>query len=332
MPAAASSTEAAKPLDIVVLGGTGFVGSRLIARLANSGHRVTVLSRNREMKRDLRVLPGVRMRTLDPYDRDQLARAFEGADAVVNLVGILNERGFRGKGFVKAHVELTDHVIEACKRAGVRRLLQMSALRAGEGESHYLVTRGQAEARVAGSGLAWSIVRPSVVFGPGDGLFCRFAGLLRLLPVLPLARARARFAPVYVGDVAEAMARILERPEAIGETYELYGRQTMSLAEIVRYTAAQLGLRRLIVPLPDFLGRIQALVGDLIPGKPISSDNYRSLKLDSVGSRDGLARLGVVPTPIAAIVPFVLAGSRHQTRLDRYRASIGTAGADSEPH
>ncbi len=309
-----------KPLNLVILGGTGFVGRQLVARLARAGHRVTVLSRNREMKRDLRVLPGVSLRTLDVHDRQLLANAFAGADAVVNLIGILNERGFSGKGFRKAHVELTQSVIIACRGAHVPRLLQMSSLRAGEGESHYLKSRGEAEKQVRESGLHWAIVRPSVIFGPGDGLYNRFAGLLRMLPVIPLARAKARFAPVYVGDVAEAMARILENPERDGHVYELYGRDVQTLGQIVRYTAGHLGLRRWVIPLPDFLGRLQAMVGNLIPGKPISTDNFKSLKLDSIGSHDGLATLGIRPTPIAAIVPDMLTGSRRQAQLDRYRA------------
>ena len=304
---------------IVILGGTGFVGRHLVSRLSGSGHRVRVLSRNREQRPDLRLLPGVEVRSADVHDRQQLVAAFQGASAVVNLVGILNERGFRGKGFEKAHVELTRSVLLACRGAKIRRLLQMSALRAGEGESHYLRTRGEAEALVRASGLDWTIIRPSVIFGRGDGLFCRFAGLLHVLPVLPLARPGARFAPVYVGDVATAMTTMLERPECIGQIYELYGRQVMTLAEIVRYTARHMGLRRWALPLPDALGRLQALVGDVIPGKPISSDNFKSLKLDSVGTRDGLAALGIVPTPVDAIVPALLAGGRHQARLDTWR-------------
>ena len=238
---------------------------------------------------------------------------------MINLVGILNERGFRGKGFEKAHVELTRSVLLACRGARVRRLLQMSALRAGEGDSHYLRTRGEAEALVRASSLDWTLIRPSVIFGRGDGLFCRFAGLLRWLPMLPLARAGARFAPVHVGDVATAMEAMLERPDSVRQVYELYGRQVMTLAEIVRYTARHMGLRRGALPLPDALGRMQALVGDLIPGKPISSDNFKSLKLDSVGTRDGLAALGIVPTPVDAIVPALLAGGRRQARLDCWR-------------
>lgn len=307
------------PAPIVVLGGTGFVGRHLVARLSAAGHRVLVLSRNREQRPDLRLLPGVTVRTADVHDRQQLMAAFQGAAAVINLVGILNERGFRGKGFEKVHVELTRSVLLACRGAKVRRLLQMSALRAGEGDSHYLRTRGEAEALVRASGLDWTLLRPSVIFGRGDGLFCRFAGLLRWLPVLPLARAGARFAPVHVGDVASAMLVMLARPASIGQIHELYGRQVMTLEEIVRYTARHLGLRRLVVPLPDFLGRLQALVGDVLPGKPISSDNFRSLKLDSVGSRDGLATLGIAPTPVDAIVPALLSGGRRQALLDDAR-------------
>lgn len=307
------------PAPIVVLGGTGFVGRHLVARLSAAGHRVLVLSRNREQRPDLRLLPGVTVRTADVHDRQQLMAAFQGAAAVINLVGILNERGFRGKGFEKVHVELTRSVLLACRGAKVRRLLQMSALRAGEGDSHYLRTRGEAEALVRASGLDWTLIRPSVIFGRGDGLFCRFAGLLRWLPVLPLARAGARFAPVHVGDVASAMLVMLARPASIGQIHELYGRQVMTLEEIVRYTARHLGLRRLVVPLPDFLGRLQALVGDVLPGKPISSDNFRSLKLDSVGSRDGLATLGIAPTPVDAIVPALLSGGRRQALLDDAR-------------
>ena len=158
-----------------------------------------------------------------------------------------------------------------------------------------------------------------MIFGRGDGLFCRFAGLLRWLPVLPLARAGARFAPVHVGDVASAMLVMLQRPASVRQIHEIYGRQVMTLEEIVRYTARHMDLRRWVLPLPDALGRIQALVGDLIPGKPISSDNFRSLKLDSVGTSDGLATLGIAPTPVDAIVPALLAGGRHQARLDSWR-------------
>ena len=308
-----------KAQTIVVLGGTGFVGSHLVARLHADGHRILVLSRNREKHRDLGVLPRVRVVSADVYDGAVLRQHLAGADAAINLVGILNEQGSDGSGFRKAHVELTETLIAACESTRVPRLLQMSALRAGEGKSHYLVTRGEAEVRVQSSPLAWTLFRPSVVFGPGDGLFLRFADLLRMTPVLPIARAGATFAPVYVGDVAEAFARALAHPHTAMHTYELYGPDTITLGGIVRWTAELSGRRRWIVALPDALGYAQALVGEWLPGKPISRDNFRSLMIDSVGTHDGLAALGIVATPMDVVVPRLLRGDDRQRRLDHFR-------------
>lgn len=311
-----------KPARIVVLGGTGFVGSHLVPRLAPQGLSVTVLSRNRERHRELAVLPTVRVISADVYDPKVLAAHFQGADAVINLVGILNEPGFDGAGFRRAHVELTRLAIGAMKTAGVPRLLQMSSLRAGEGESWYLRTRGEAEAQVKSSGLDWTIFRPSVIFGRGDGLFNRFAMLLKLAPVMPLARAEARFAPVFVGDVCAAFERALADRATIGQTYELGGPDVVTLREVVTITRDALGLSRLVVGLPDVLGKLQAAVFGLVPGKPLSLDNFRSLLLDSVPKSDGLAALGIQPTPMAAIVPRMLRGEDgKQDELDAYRRS-----------
>jgi NADH dehydrogenase len=199
----------------------------------------------------------------------------------------------------------------------------MSALAAGRGQSHYLKSRGDAEAAVKASGLDWTIFEPSVIFGAGDGLFCRFASLLKLAkPVLPLARAQAKFAPVYVGDVVEAFVRALGDRRTHGEVYELYGPQVFTLAEIVRITAKQCGLRRWVLPLPDALGRLQALAMDFVPGKPFSSDNFRSLLSDSVGGIDGLHRLGIVATPVTAKLPEILGHpDDRQARYARYRSA-----------
>ena len=204
---------------------------------------------------------------MDVYDPQALQQAIVGSDAVINLVGILNEAGDNGRGFKRAHVDLTKLVIAACQLAGVRsaggtsvaegrmpgsspRLLQMSSLNAGRGSSHYLKSRGEAEAAVKASGLDWTIFEPSVIFGVGDGLFTRFGALLQLAPVMPLARAGARFAPVFVGDVVEAFCRALADKRSIGEVYELYGAEVFTLAEIVRMSAKQMGLRRWVLPLP----------------------------------------------------------------------------------
>ena len=306
---------------IVVFGGTGFVGNRLVPRLVREGFEVTVPSRNRNHQRDLFVLPQVQVVNADPYSPDDLQRVLDGAHAAINLVGILNERGRDGTGFRRAHVELSEKIIAACHVTGTHRLLQMSALNAGRGSSHYLRTRGEAEARVMASGLDWTIFQPSVIFGPGDGLFERFARLLKLAPALPLARAHAKFAPVYVGDVVEAFMRALENPASVAQTYELYGPQVMTLADIVRYTARHLRLRRTVLPLPDALARVQAAIFDFVPGKPFSTDNYLSLKIDSVGGIDGLHRLGISPTGIDGIVPAQLALRPRQRRYDTYRST-----------
>ena len=309
------------PQRIVVLGGSGFVGRRLLRRLAEDGHSLLLLSRNLGAHDDRLLPPGVRLRQVDVHDGEALRQVFAGADVVINLVGILNERGDDGAGFRRVHVELTRTVIAACQAAGVSRLLQMSSLNAGRGCSHYLASRGEAEAVVRESGLAWTIFEPSVIFGEGDGLFFRFAAILRRLPVLPLARAEARFAPVFVGDVAEAFARVLRDPSTAGETYELYGPEVYTLRQIVEMTARQLGLRRWIIPLPDWIGRVQALACDFVPGKPFSSDNFRSLLTDAVGGIDGLHRLGIAPTRVSRTLPSLLghAGDR-QSRFSRYRA------------
>ena len=311
-----------KSQKIIVLGGTGFVGRSLVHALQAAGHQVDVLSRNRELQRELGVYPGVRTLSTNVYDSAALARRFAGADAVVNLVGVLQNNGFGGKDFERAHVALTETVIAAMKQAGVPRLLQMSSLRAGEGDSHYLRSRGQAEAKVKASGLAWTLFQPSVIFGPGDGLFCRFAPLLKIAPVLPLARAGARFQPVYVKDVASAFVRALERPDSVGKTYPLVGPKTLTLAELVRWTAQILGVRRLVLPLPGLFGYLQGLAFDPLPAglKPFSSDNYKSLALDSVSERNGLTELGIRPTPMELVVPEYIGRSEHQRDLDRYRA------------
>ena len=309
------------PQRLLILGGTGFVGSHLVPRLAADGHAITLLSRNREQHRDLAVLPRVRIVSANPYDRAVLTAQLRDADAAINLVGILNETG--GARFRQAHVELTATLVAACREAGVSRLQQMSSLRAGEGRSQYLITRGEAESVVRASGLAWTIHRPSVIFGAGDGLVSRFAALLRIAPVLPLARANARLAPVAVADVCEAIARAQADRATAGRTFELYGPETLTLIEIVRAVRDAMGLHRLIVPLPDALGRVQARLGEFLPGKPISRDNFLSLLLDSVGREDGLAALGIRAQPFRPALPALLHDHGRQARYDAARASFG---------
>lgn len=291
---------------IAILGGSGFVGRALVARLLDDGHAITVLSRDASTR--TRLPAQARHIVGDVYDAEFLRTAFAGMDAVVNLVGILNERGDDGSGFRKVYVDLAAAMIGAMHAAGVRRLLQMSALHAGDGQSHYLKARGVAETLVRESGLEWTLFRPSVIAGPGDGLFCRFAQLLRFAPGLPLGGADTQFQPVWVGDVAEAFARALDTPDSVGAAYDLVGAERMSLAEIVRLTARTRGWPRFVLPLPTALGRLQAEIGEHLPGKPISRDNWRSLQRASVSDDNGLPKLGIAPTDVRAKLPEILRG------------------------
>lgn len=306
-------------MKILVLGGSGFVGGHLCRRLSRDGHHVTVATRNAPTARRLKIVPRLSVRTLDPYDVEALSAALAGQDLLINLVGILNERGFGGAGFRRAHVTLVETAIDACRRAGVGRFVHMSALNAGKGESHYLRTRGEGEARVRESGLDWTMFQPSTIFGPDDSFLNRFAGLLSISPVLPLARPSARFAPVWIGDVVEAFARALERKDSIGQVHELCGREVWRLDALVRWVAEQRGMTRAVIGLPDVLGALQGRVFDFVPGKPFSSDNFKSLQVDSVCSDCGFEPLGIAPWGMAEKATEWMGDSGRQSRYRRFR-------------
>jgi NADH dehydrogenase len=294
---------------ICILGGTGFVGRRLTARLVSRGHVVKVLSRHRFLHTDMLVLPTLTLVQADVYDSGQLRDHFEGMDAVVNLVGILNEPGHKGTGFHRAHVELTEAVLQACRGAKVRRLLHMSALNADKhGPSHYLRSKGEAAALVtAAKHVDATVFEPSVIFGPGDSFLLRFARLLGLMQLwFPLAFPKTRFAPVYVGDVAEAFLRCLEARGGENQRYVLCGPKVYTLKELVRYTAKLTRRRRWIMGLPRWAAWLQAAAMEWLPGKPFSLDNYRSLTQDCVSDQDGLAALDIRATPLEAIAPLYI--------------------------
>jgi NADH dehydrogenase len=295
--------------SICLLGGSGFVGTHLAAALARDGWRITVPTRNPARAGHLSMIPTLRLVAADIHDPAQLARLCADRQAVVNLVGILNEPGRNGSGFDRVHTELTRKLVDACRRNKVDRLLQVSALNADadHGPSHYLRSKGRAERILreeSGPDLRFTIFQPSVIFGAGDDFVNRFARLLRAVPLaLPLARPGARFAPVWVEDVVAALLCALADDATAGESYELCGPETFTLREIVCLVRDQLRLRRAVIGLPDFVSRLQATVCDFVPGKPFSTDNYRSLLVDSVCSINGLARLGIRPQPLTAILP-----------------------------
>jgi NADH dehydrogenase len=297
---------------ICVLGGSGFLGTHLCAALARDGWRITVPTRDPARARQLWMIPALKLVPADVHDASTLQQLVSGHQAVVNLVGILNEKGRGGAGFRRAHVELVRKLAEACRRARVQRLVHVSALNADadHAPSHYLRSKGQGERVIreeCGEDLPWTIFQPSVIFGPGDGFANRFARLLRAIPFgLPLARPGARFAPVWVGDVVAAFRRALEDEATAGEVYELCGPERMTLRDAVCRVRDRLGLARAVIGIPDFAARLQAAACDFVPGKPFSTDNYRSLLVDSVCKVSGLARLGIRPQPFDALLPKTL--------------------------
>ena len=307
---------------IVVLGGSGFVGSALVARLAADGRSVVVPVRRRAPARHLILLPTVDVVEADVHDPSALASLVRGADAVVNLVGILHESG--RNTFARVHAELARNVVAACRAGGVRRLVHMSALNADPaGPSRYLASKGEAEAAVAASGLAWTIFRPSVIFGAGDSFLSLFARLARTLPVIALACPDARFQPVYVGDVAAAFAGSLDLPATVGQRYDLCGPNVYTLRELVRYASETAGAVRPIVPLRGALATMQAFALEHLPGRLMTRDNLASMSRDSVCGCAFPPVFGVEPVALEAIAPSWLAPDARRDRYDTVRASAG---------
>jgi uncharacterized protein YbjT (DUF2867 family) len=296
-------------VNICVLGGGGFIGTELVKRLVYQGHWVRVPTRSLTHVARLRVLDTAELRVVNVHEPRILSQLFADCDAVVNLIGILNESG--QTTFDLAHRALAAKVIAAARNAGVRRVLHMSALgAAADAPSRYLRSKAAAEAELRTTPHpelphpAVTIFRPSVVFGPGDSLTNRFAHLLRAgAGFLPLVRGTTRFAPICVFDVVDAFVRALERPAPEGAVYELCGPQVLTLEELVRLTARVAQLPCHLLPLPDVLGRLQGLLMGLLPGKPFTLDNFRSLTVDCICGENGCAALGIRPRSLLAVLP-----------------------------
>lgn len=310
-------------MRIVLLGATGFLGHYVLPALSGRGHECLALTRYRPGCRELGVLPRVSVVQNRKFDLESLAPYFEGADAAVNMVGILNEPGRKGKGFHQAHVELTQTMLDVCREAGVHRFIQVSSLGAGQGTSHYLTSKGEAENLVRSADhVDATIIRPSVIFGRGDSFFNRFAALLKIAPALPLACPNARMQPVWAGDIAELIARVIDDKSAYGRSLDAVGPAEYSLRELVEFAAKAAGLERRVIGLPDPLARLQAALMDFVPGKPFSSDNYRSLQTPNTSDENGLLEYGIRPASIESLVAGYLAQGGRQRRLDACRRRI----------
>ncbi len=301
-----------------VFGGSGFIGRYVVKRLAAAGHVVRVAGRDTERAKDLMVTGRVGQ-VVPLYvslgNEATVHRAVEGADVVVNLVGILSER--RAGDFRRLQAEGAGRVAAAAAAAGVRRMVQMSAIGADAGSpSVYAQTKAAGEAAVRAALPGATILRPSVVFGTEDQFFNRFGAMAMTLPVMPVICGASRFQPVYVGDVADAVLAGLGRDDAIGRTYELGGPRIYTFRELLTYILHETRRHRPLWTVPDGVARLQARLGELVPGKPFTRDQLLLLGRDNVAdpSMPGLPELGITPTPVELVVPGY---------LDRYRAGGG---------
>ena len=320
-PAASGGAPAGRA-RVLIIGGSGFVGRYVVAQLSAAGHFVVVLTRRRARARHLLLLPTVQVVEGDPHDDATLARHVRGMTAAVNLAGVLHERG--RDTFARVHVDLPRRLAAACRNAGVARLLHMSALRAStDAPSRYLRSKAEGEAAVTASGAAWTIFRPSVMFGREDTFLNLFASLARWSPVLPLAAADARFQPVYVADVATCFVRALVDNDTIREGYDLCGPTVYTLAELVRYVCEVTGRQRPIVGLGPALSSFQARVMEWLPWPLMTRDNLASMQVDNVCGAGFPTRLGVVPAALEAIAPGYLAPAAQHSRFDVFRAHGG---------
>jgi uncharacterized protein YbjT (DUF2867 family) len=304
---------------VTVFGGSGFVGGQVVRALAKAGYRVRVAVRQPNLAYRMRMLGDVgQIEVVQANVRvpSSVARALDGAEACVNLVGVLWESG-RQK-FQSIHAMGARNVAEAAAKIGVKRLVHVSAIGADVNASaKYARSKGEGEAAVRAAFPGATIVRPSIVFGPEDDFFNRFAQMAVLAPVMPLVGGDTRFQPVFVGDVAAVIANAVASPAAVGVTYELGGPTVYTMREILDLILTETGRNRPLLPVPWPLARLIGTLGDLqasiLPlAPPLTTDQVEMLKSDNVAETGlpGLAEAGVVPTAVEAVVP---------TYLYRYR-------------
>jgi NADH dehydrogenase len=293
-----------------VFGGSGFIGRYVVKRLARKGFVVRIAVRDPEAALFLKPMGAVGQ-VVPLYasvtNEATVQRAVEGADVVVNAVGILAER--RSGDFQRIHADGPALIGRHAMAAGVGRLVHLSAIGADpRSSSRYGASKATGEAMLRDAFSEPTILRPSLVFGPEDQLFNRFAGLARLLPFMPVICGNTRFQPVYVGDVADAVIAALARPDAAGAVYELGGPRVWQMHELLTYILKATGRHRRMVGIPMGLARLQAWFMEWVPGKPLTRDQLLMLQTDNIARADvpGLNELGIVPTPVELIVPSYL--------------------------
>lgn len=311
---------------ITILGGAGFVGSSLVAKLDAAGYQVKVLTRRRESAKHLILLPNIQVVDCNISDNIALKEALVGSDAVINLVGILHESS--QNSFEKIHHQLPRRVAQLCEELGINRLIHMSALQANKNApSSYLKSKAAGEAAVSefSKKLDITIFRPSVVFGRDDSFINLFANLVKFLPIIFLAKPDAKFQPIWVEDVALCFVNALENTATYCKTYELGGPQIFTLKELVQKIMAILGKHRQIIGLNDSLSMAQAFMLELMPIKLMTRDNIRSMQVDNICAAPIAPELDVIPTSLDVIAPEYLLDISPRAGYDSFRSAAGRA-------
>ena len=307
---------------ICVLGGSGFVGSALVAKLDAAGYSVTVLTRRRDSAKHLFLLPNVSVVECNVLDEQALGSALRGADAVINLIGILHQS--RRLSFDVLHHQLPARLAKICVDLGIKRLLHMSSLQADKNApSQYLRSKAAGEAALLAfqQKLNITIFRPSVIFGRGDSFINLFARLIKILPVVMLAKPEAKFQPIWVEDVACCFVASVENTVTYGQTYELAGPKIYTFRQLVQKVMDTLGIQRPIIGLNNALSYMQAFMMELLPVKLMSRDNIRSMEVDSVSHQPFPAVFGVEPTALEVVIPEYLVDLTSRGTYDRFRSS-----------
>lgn len=315
-----------KPFKVLVIGGAGFIGQAVCNQLARAGAQITVPTRRLAHAKHLLTLPTCRVVQANIHDRAALGRLVAGQDAVVNLLGVLHSRRGKpyGQEFRTNHVEFPKALTTSMIQHRVKRLVHISALGVGvqnPAPSMYLRSKTDGEAIVKDSGLAWTILRPSVVFGPDDRFLNLFAGLTKLFPVIPLAGANTRFQPVSVSDVAAAVVSSLtdKNRDTVHNTYDLAGPDVLTLKELVAMCGKAVGASPWIVGLPVPAAKAQAFLMELAPGAPLMSrDNVDSMRIDNVRTAGQLFPLAHYDSVRVSAPPY-LAARFGPSELDLYR-------------
>ncbi|MBX9675871.1 MAG: complex I NDUFA9 subunit family protein [Methylotenera sp.] len=311
---------------VCILGGAGFVGSSIVAKLDAAGYQIKVLSRRREASKHLILLPNVQVVECDVMNNHALKDALAGADAVINLIGILHES--RQVTFEEMHHQLPRRVAQVCESLGIERLIHMSALQASsQAPSQYLMSKAKGEAALSdfNKKLNITIFKPSVIFGRNDSFLNLFANLVRYLPVVALAKPNAQFQPIWVEDVASCFVNALENTDTYDKSYELGGPTIYTLRALVQKVMDILGKQRPIIGLNDSLSMAQAFAMELLPIKLMTRDNVKSMALDSVTRLPIAPVLNVIPTPLEAVVPEYLMNDTPRGAYDGFRSAAGRA-------